>query len=426
MSSAERSSLLQIAFAATTLTCCTWSSAVQILGRSDINNIVRLQLARMAPGTSDIKIHQDMGGYAIKGHRIHVPITTHPLVSFSLCPDGDANAAALVQGLAAAAAAGGFRRKAAPLSGRRLTQVQSASLAAKHVPAKQPQQQRRQRQLQEAAVGSPDAEATKPGRGPAQQSEQQTPRPAELLPVEASHGYYTGEEHSEMPAVADDPQAVTVSRQPKQVPEPALQQQQQDAVLSKQQIPLTNLAGAAANADIGQWQQQQHRGQSELLKHTHQRPCMQLHTPEGLVFELNNRVPHKVNNPKDSDTTRIHLVIDVFESSRVRTPLVAGSVCEYGSLPVNALSQLQDMLAQSADVDFITNEIRALVAAPGMTCVGPDGRRVHLLRKAHPGVVEAAVMKEEEELVQQLLGQLQELVAQRRKAASEATLNSVH
>jgi hypothetical protein len=35
-------------------------------------------------------------------------------------------------------------------------------------------------------------------------------------------------------------------------------------------------------------------------------------------------------------------------------------------------------------------------------------------------------MKEEEELVQQLLGQLQELVAQRRKAASEATLNSVH
>jgi hypothetical protein len=229
-----------------------------------------------------------------------------------------------------------------------------------------------------------------------------------------------------MPAVADDPQAVTVSRQPKQVPEPALQQQLQDAVLSKQEIPLTNLAGAAANADIGQRQKQQHRGQSELLKHTHQRPCMQLHTPEGLVFELNNRVPHKVNNPKDSDTTRIHLVIDVFKSSRVRTPLVAGSVCEYGSLPVNALSQLQDMLAQSADVDFITNEIRALVAAPGMTCVGPDGRRVHPLRKAHPGVVEAAVMKEEEELVQQLLGQLQELVAQRRKAASEATLNSVH
>jgi hypothetical protein len=35
---------------------------VQILGPQDVNNIVRMQLARMAPGTSDIKVHVDNGG----------------------------------------------------------------------------------------------------------------------------------------------------------------------------------------------------------------------------------------------------------------------------------------------------------------------------------------------------------------------------
>jgi hypothetical protein len=51
------------------------------------------------------------------------------------------------------------------------------------------------------------------------------------------------------------------------------------------------------------------------------------------------------------------------------------------------------MLTHSADVDSITDEIRTTVAAPGMTCVRPDGRRAHPLRKAHPGVAEAAVME---------------------------------
>eukprot|EP00882_Tetradesmus_deserticola_P022102 GHRQ01023985.1.p3 GENE.GHRQ01023985.1~~GHRQ01023985.1.p3 ORF type:complete len:160 (+),score=78.05 GHRQ01023985.1:655-1134(+) len=58
----------------------------EILGPADALNIVRVQLALMAPGTSNIKLHIDSGGYAQRGHRIHVPIITHPHVSFDVCP----------------------------------------------------------------------------------------------------------------------------------------------------------------------------------------------------------------------------------------------------------------------------------------------------------------------------------------------------
>jgi hypothetical protein len=58
--------------------CHTHTS--QILGKRDVQHIIRLQLALMKPGVSDIKIHVDSGGYAIKGHRIHIPIFTHPKV----------------------------------------------------------------------------------------------------------------------------------------------------------------------------------------------------------------------------------------------------------------------------------------------------------------------------------------------------------
>lgn len=40
----------------------------------------------MAPGSSDIKMHVDSGGYAKLGHRIHVPIVTNRNVAFDLCP----------------------------------------------------------------------------------------------------------------------------------------------------------------------------------------------------------------------------------------------------------------------------------------------------------------------------------------------------
>jgi hypothetical protein len=48
-----------------------------------MQHIIRLQLALMKPGVSDIKIHVDSGGYAIRGHRLHIPVFTHPEVRLS-------------------------------------------------------------------------------------------------------------------------------------------------------------------------------------------------------------------------------------------------------------------------------------------------------------------------------------------------------
>jgi hypothetical protein len=59
---------------------------MQIVGKKDMQHIIRLQLALMKPGVSDIKIHVDSGGYAIRGHRLHIPVFTHPEVSFDVCP----------------------------------------------------------------------------------------------------------------------------------------------------------------------------------------------------------------------------------------------------------------------------------------------------------------------------------------------------
>ncbi|KXZ44217.1 hypothetical protein GPECTOR_71g578 [Gonium pectorale] len=58
----------------------------QIVGKEDMNKVVRLQFARMKPG-SEIKAHKDMGGYARFAHRIHLPVITHPNVSFLVCPN---------------------------------------------------------------------------------------------------------------------------------------------------------------------------------------------------------------------------------------------------------------------------------------------------------------------------------------------------
>jgi hypothetical protein len=55
--------------------------------------------------------------------------------------------------------------------------------------------------------------------------------------------------------------------------------------------------------------------------------CVPIHVDEGLVFELNNRLEHFVNN--NGSMPRIHLVIDVAESPRTRTMLKRGQVCEY-------------------------------------------------------------------------------------------------
>ena len=48
---------------------------------------------------------------------------------------------------------------------------------------------------------------------------------------------------------------------------------------------------------------------------------------EGDVFELNNNLPHMVDN--DSRTSRIHLIVDVSERPHKRTQLRPGQVCRY-------------------------------------------------------------------------------------------------
>ena len=55
--------------------------------------------------------------------------------------------------------------------------------------------------------------------------------------------------------------------------------------------------------------------------------CVPIHVEEGLVFELNNRLDHYVDN--DGAESRIHLVVDVVETPRKRTALRVGQVCAY-------------------------------------------------------------------------------------------------
>lgn len=62
-----------------------------VLG-SDRTNVIRLQLARMKPGTV-INHHQDDGAWVKRGHRIHVPLSVSPGAEFHICgrEQGDSN-----------------------------------------------------------------------------------------------------------------------------------------------------------------------------------------------------------------------------------------------------------------------------------------------------------------------------------------------
>ncbi|CAD7696637.1 unnamed protein product [Ostreobium quekettii] len=56
----------------------------EILGPNGMDHVIRLQLARMKPGT-EVKKHVDSGGYAQLAHRIHVPLTSNGGVLFEVC-----------------------------------------------------------------------------------------------------------------------------------------------------------------------------------------------------------------------------------------------------------------------------------------------------------------------------------------------------
>ena len=55
--------------------------------------------------------------------------------------------------------------------------------------------------------------------------------------------------------------------------------------------------------------------------------CLPIPMEEGMVFELNNRVLHRVAN--DSPLDRVQLVVDVAEAPRMPTDVKPGSQCQY-------------------------------------------------------------------------------------------------
>lgn len=58
---------------------------LQLLGKKDLRNIIRMQFARMQPGIH-IRTHRDHGKWAMHAHRLHVPITAAPGVDFMVLP----------------------------------------------------------------------------------------------------------------------------------------------------------------------------------------------------------------------------------------------------------------------------------------------------------------------------------------------------
>jgi hypothetical protein len=59
------------------------NSAPQLLGPADVAKVIRMQLARIRPGVRIVP-HVDLGGWARRSHRIHVPIVTSPDVAFEV------------------------------------------------------------------------------------------------------------------------------------------------------------------------------------------------------------------------------------------------------------------------------------------------------------------------------------------------------
>ena len=55
--------------------------------------------------------------------------------------------------------------------------------------------------------------------------------------------------------------------------------------------------------------------------------CIPIPMDEGMVFEVNNRVLHRVSNKSPLD--RVQLVVDVAEEPRVPQEIKPGTTCNY-------------------------------------------------------------------------------------------------
>lgn len=298
---------------------------VEVLGSADVGNIIRLQLARMMPGTSDIKLHQDTGGYATWAHRIHVPIETNNDVMFEVCPPGPEGWPPAAGGALAAvnrAAAGG---PAAPAGGAH--GALPAAAAAVRLPLP----------LSPTAAGGSTA-------------------PARLLAAAGSGTGAPGTATAAPPDGASAGAAAGSGKAPHAVAGQgrAPETSPPDGIAAAGRALPAGREGDGAGAPAAPWTPgreprparprpagapapvvppARHPPQAVRPQGEEGPPrgggCLVVEAPEGLVFELNNRVPHRVSNLGASQ--RIHLVVDVAEEPKARARLEPGAVCRYGA-----------------------------------------------------------------------------------------------
>ncbi|KAG7669900.1 hypothetical protein KSW81_008044 [Nannochloris sp. 'desiccata'] len=91
--------------------------------------------------------------------------------------------------------------------------------------------------------------------------------------------------------------------------------------------------------------------------------CVPLHVDEGLVFELNNRLEHYVNN--NGSMPRIHLVVDIAESARTRTILKKGQLICRQKQP--------SMIPESATLSTMQSKKAGIVAVMADSTAAIDG-----------------------------------------------------
>ncbi len=75
--------------------------------------------------------------------------------------------------------------------------------------------------------------------------------------------------------------------------------------------------------------------------------CVPCHVEEGLVFELNNRLGHKVKN--GGDEPRVHLIMDVAHTPRRQHTLRAGQVCSYRRGRITCAEEAEQQAEQQAE-----------------------------------------------------------------------------
>lgn len=348
----------------------------EILGEDDTRNIIRLQLARMKPEV-EIKMHQDAGGYAGLAHRIHVPLFTHEDVSFHVCIPGlsemmslqETDQLAELTKLEAEGKLSGYQqallkqlREASQQDVRTTVAPPSNLFAHKEVlegvlsAAGMRATPELLQQLSLAAGGTKDSSSDEGSEGaPAVVG---APSSGQL----GSSGALTPEQLDELHAdeyfEEDEDEHISDHRHRHHamhrghVPRPQEMAQGQPMVVERN-MPLAGavtlgahtrkLHGSVEHLMLGAdgamvgtsgsrtpvrrslrttGVEKPHKGYEQK-----EEDCVKIPTSDGLVFELNNKIPHKVVN--HSPYPRIHLVVDVVTEPKRTYDLKQGTNCNY-------------------------------------------------------------------------------------------------